>query len=191
MNLGHVADITGKVVGFITLNGFADTVLADYFWARAVILTSPTVATIGMSVTIPIAILTDYALKGVSATWISIFGALLVVIGFILVNLAQDFVDKQVERLGSYCFPAPAATGNNDEEDDRESSSSFSPPSLTASSSSGHPQPSPPSSDFQYLSTHNNNSSNTIHYAVISNPLIKEDEKSKRTKEFDKIIPVT
>jgi hypothetical protein len=103
MHLGHVNDISGKVVGFITLNGFADTVLADYFWARAVILTSPTVATIGMSVTIPIAILTDYIIKGASTTWISILGALLVVIGFGLVNLAQEYVDSYVTKFRNSC----------------------------------------------------------------------------------------
>jgi drug/metabolite transporter (DMT)-like permease len=94
MKIGHVNDITGEVVGFIILNGFSDTVLADYFWARAVILTSPTIATIGMSITIPIALLTDYFIKGVSATWISGLGASLVVIGFVLVNLTPSSVQN-------------------------------------------------------------------------------------------------
>jgi solute carrier family 35 protein F5 len=94
MKIGHVNEITGEVVGFITLNGFSDTVLADYFWARAVILTSPTIATIGMSITIPIALLTDYFIKGVSATWISGLGASLVVIGFVLVNLTPSSVQS-------------------------------------------------------------------------------------------------
>lgn len=35
----------------VCLNSLGDAVLADYFWARAVILTSPTVATIGITQT--------------------------------------------------------------------------------------------------------------------------------------------
>ncbi len=98
MRWGNVQDISGEVVGFISLNGFADTVLADYFWARAVVLTSPTVATIGMSITIPIAILTDYVIKGVQATWVSVLGAMCVVAGFILVNLAPEAVDRHLSQ---------------------------------------------------------------------------------------------
>lgn len=98
MRWGNVQDISGEVVGFISLNGFADTVLADYFWARAVVLTSPTVATIGMSITIPIAILTDYIIKGVQATWVSVLGAMCVVAGFVLVNLAPEAVDRHLSQ---------------------------------------------------------------------------------------------
>jgi hypothetical protein len=37
-----------------------DNVVADYLWARAVILTSPTVATVGLSLTIPLAFISDF-----------------------------------------------------------------------------------------------------------------------------------
>lgn len=87
-----MAGITGTAVGFVCANGMADTVIADYFWARAVLLTSPTVATIGMSVTIPIALVTDYLVYGISPQGVSIFGALLVVVGFVLVNVTNEQV---------------------------------------------------------------------------------------------------
>jgi hypothetical protein len=163
MHLGHVNDITGEVVGFITLNGFADTVLADYFWARAVILTSPTVATIGMSVTIPIAILTDYIIKGVSATWISILGALLVVIGFILVNLAQDYVDSYVTKIRNRCCPVEAGDGNETNTESRNHASSLYHVEDPGRSNSGE---------------------------VVGNPLRFNDEKFKM-KHFEKITPVS
>jgi solute carrier family 35 protein F5 len=87
-----ITGISGKAVGFVCANGIADTVIADYFWARAVLLTSPTVATIGMSITIPIALITDYFVDGISPHGISVFGALLVVVGFVLVNLTNSQV---------------------------------------------------------------------------------------------------
>jgi solute carrier family 35 protein F5 len=46
------------VFGFVMLNALFDDVIADYLWARSVLLTSPTVATVGLSMTIPMAILT-------------------------------------------------------------------------------------------------------------------------------------
>lgn len=47
------------ILGFIVLNGLCDNVLSDYLWARAIVLTSPTVATVGLSLTIPLAFLSD------------------------------------------------------------------------------------------------------------------------------------
>ena len=41
------------------MNGLCNSVLSDYLWARSVVLTSPTVATIGMSITIPLAMISD------------------------------------------------------------------------------------------------------------------------------------
>jgi solute carrier family 35, member F5 len=103
LNAGGVAEVTAKIVGFVCANGFADTVLADYFWARAVVLTSPTVATIGMSITIPIAILTDYFIDGIQATGLACFGAVLVVIGFVLVNMTNEHVEWMIQKVRHVC----------------------------------------------------------------------------------------
>jgi len=54
-----VAGFSWKAFGLVVLNGLADNVLSDYFWARAVVLTSPTVATVGLSLTVPLAFITD------------------------------------------------------------------------------------------------------------------------------------
>jgi hypothetical protein len=72
------------------LSSLFDDVIADYIWARAVLLTSPTTATVGLSLTIPLAIVTDLfsgMANGSKVTWISILGGLCVLIGFILVNV--------------------------------------------------------------------------------------------------------
>lgn len=124
--MDHVQDLTGEVIGFVALNGFADTVLADYFWARAVVLTSPTIATIGMSVTIPIAILTDYFIKDAEATWISIFGALLVVVGFVLVNLTPEYVEGYYYRVKNYFYPGQNNNNRNPSQTKKESSVDYS-----------------------------------------------------------------
>jgi drug/metabolite transporter (DMT)-like permease len=165
LSLGHVDEITGKVVGFISLNGFADTVLADYFWARAVVLTSPTVATIGMSITIPIAILSDFLLKGNRATWVSILGALFVVSGFVLVNLTpetlSEYYQKTKRALDCCSFFSSSASSSS------LSSSSYTPVSDTA--------PAPATTRQQFSRNPMMNDEKTIRFDKI----IREEEEEE------------
>ena len=45
--------------GFLFLNAWVGTNLSDVLWARSVVMTSPLVATIGLSLTIPVAMASD------------------------------------------------------------------------------------------------------------------------------------
>lgn len=115
MKWGSMDGLTGEAFGFITLNGFADTVVADYFWARAVLLTSPTVATIGMSITIPLALITDLLVNQIVPTYTSILGSLTVIVGFIMVNLDKEqqyYIYDKFRYLGFMCCTSyrPAET---------------------------------------------------------------------------------
>ena len=49
------ANLNWTVFGFAVGKGLFDNVLSDYLWARAVLLTSPTVASVGLSMQIPMA----------------------------------------------------------------------------------------------------------------------------------------
>lgn len=72
----------------IVLNGMLDNVISDYLWARAVILTSPTVATVGVGLTIPMAFVSDFFILKKNINDVnSLLGALAVLLGFFLVNL--------------------------------------------------------------------------------------------------------
>jgi solute carrier family 35 protein F5 len=82
--------LTWVVFGFLVAKGTLDNVLSDYLWARAVVLTSATVATVGLGLTIPLAFVSDWIMghdNVVSAQ--SIVGALAVLAGFILVNVGE------------------------------------------------------------------------------------------------------
>ena len=52
--------ITRSIFLFLLLRGLLDTILPDYLWARAVIITSAPVASVGVGLTIPMAFVADW-----------------------------------------------------------------------------------------------------------------------------------
>lgn len=83
---------------WIVMNGILDNVISDYLWARAVILTSATVATVGVGLTIPMAFIADFfILKKNINDFNSLLGALAVLIGFLLVNVSTQDVPTTTE----------------------------------------------------------------------------------------------
>jgi len=87
LDLGDVRQLSWTAFGFILLSGFFDNVIADYLWARSVLLTSPTVATVGLTLTIPMAILIDSITKASDVSTFLLIGAASVFIGFLVVNM--------------------------------------------------------------------------------------------------------
>jgi solute carrier family 35 protein F5 len=79
------ADVLPKLL----LNAFVGTGLSDFIWATSVVLTSPVVATVSLSGTVPLAMLADVVFKDKTFDAPFAFGSALVVLGFILVNIAS------------------------------------------------------------------------------------------------------
>lgn len=86
---GELQGLGLGLIGWICLKSLGNNVLADYFWARAVVLTSPTVVAVGLSITVPLAFLSDFVLHQAVPDMLNTAGALLVIVGFIMVNLAS------------------------------------------------------------------------------------------------------
>lgn len=84
--------ISWFVLFCLIVKGLFDNVLSDYLWARGIILTSATVATVGLGLTIPLALLSDLFIMNRSDVWTfeSVFGAMLVLFGFIFVNIGEE-----------------------------------------------------------------------------------------------------
>lgn len=98
---GNHSDLTWFVFGFLVVKGLFDNVLSDYLWARSVVLTSATVATVGLGLTIPLAFLSDvlWMAKGENIVSISsILGAFLVLAGFIFVNIGAEDANEEFEK---------------------------------------------------------------------------------------------
>ncbi|CAG86670.2 DEHA2D01606p [Debaryomyces hansenii CBS767] len=73
------------------------TFISDFCWCKAVLLTSPLTVTVGLSMTIPLAMVGDWILKGFSVNWWYLFGAFIVTVGFLVINKDEkdDFVTNR------------------------------------------------------------------------------------------------
>lgn len=75
----------GKVWGVILFNCFI-SFLADFLWARAMLLTSPLTVTVGLCLTIPVAMVFDILFKFKLNSPIYFLGAILVCLSFYFIN---------------------------------------------------------------------------------------------------------
>ncbi|RLN13688.1 hypothetical protein C2845_PM09G21820 [Panicum miliaceum] len=78
--------LTWEQVGLIVGKGLLDNVLSDYLWAKAVLLTTTTVATAGLTIQVPIAAIVD-TLTGHAPHLLSYVGAAAVLLGFAGINI--------------------------------------------------------------------------------------------------------
>lgn len=86
------------VVLLLVGNAFI-TFVSDFCWCKAVLLTSPLTVTVGLSLTIPLAMVGDWIIKGFTVHWGYVFGAAIVTIGFFVINKdeQEDFVSDTDE----------------------------------------------------------------------------------------------
>ncbi|CAI5727537.1 hypothetical protein KXD40_005623 [Peronospora effusa] len=99
-SIESLSDLSLEIVLLIGVKGLFDNVLSDYLWARAVLLTSPTVATVGLSLTVPMAIVADFWCHNMLPTNVTLVASALVIFGFILINVGtkQNLQESYLER---------------------------------------------------------------------------------------------
>ncbi|KAK6459658.1 uncharacterized protein RJT20DRAFT_124993 [Scheffersomyces xylosifermentans] len=85
-----------QILWILLINAFV-TFVSDFCWCKAVLLTSPLTVTVGLSMTIPLAMVGDWLLKGFSVNVWYVFGAAIVTIGFLIINKDEedDFVREE------------------------------------------------------------------------------------------------
>ncbi|KAJ1833593.1 hypothetical protein LPJ63_002637 [Coemansia sp. RSA 2711] len=78
---------SGSMWAMILVNAFVGTFLSDYLWLLSMLMTSPLVVTLGLSLTIPLSMAGDIIFKGLAVSLPYYVGAALVLAGFIGANL--------------------------------------------------------------------------------------------------------
>ncbi|XVE72779.1 hypothetical protein DITRI_Ditri11bG0065900 [Diplodiscus trichospermus] len=95
-NLESFHTLSWKQFGLIMGKGLLDNVLSDYLWAKAVILTTTTVATAGLTIQVPLAAVVD-TLIGNAPHLMDYLGAAAVMIGFAGINVPSDVFGRSKE----------------------------------------------------------------------------------------------
>lgn len=85
--------LTWKQFGLIVGKGLLDNVLSDYLWAKAVLLTTTTVASAGLSIQVPLAAIVD-SITGNAPAPMDYIGAVAVMVGFAGINIPSDIFLK-------------------------------------------------------------------------------------------------
>eukprot|EP01134_Creolimax_fragrantissima_P006987 CFRG6987T1 len=96
---------SSTTLAFITVNALIGTVLSDYLWIYSTLLTSPLVATLGLSLTIPTAVMVDYLWGNVDIDSGFMLGMFLVLGAFVGINLASylPLLEKLYEWMRGCC----------------------------------------------------------------------------------------
>ncbi|KAI3854589.1 hypothetical protein MKX03_005185 [Papaver bracteatum] len=87
--------------GLIVCKGLMDNVLGDYLWAKAVLLTTATVATAGLTIQVPMAAGID-AIRGRAPNLMDYLGALVIMAGFAGINIRESENENGVPIDESY-----------------------------------------------------------------------------------------
>jgi solute carrier family 35 protein F5 len=77
---------SGRVWLAVGVNALMGTFVAQYVWSLAVLRTSPVMVTLGLALSIPLALLGDMLLKGMPLSIEYVAGAALVVLGFLCIH---------------------------------------------------------------------------------------------------------
>ncbi|XP_047308411.1 thiamine-repressible mitochondrial transport protein THI74-like [Impatiens glandulifera] len=94
---------TAKVEGLLFANCFVNSFVCDYFWALGVVWTTPLVAALGVSLTIPLAMVADMVIHGQRYSAVYIVGATLVFMGFVMASFS-DWLWQKLKLYPRLCF---------------------------------------------------------------------------------------
>ncbi|KAD3640595.1 hypothetical protein R6Q59_003325 [Mikania micrantha] len=97
-NIASFHAITLKQLGLIVGKGLLDNVLSDYLWAKAVLLTTTTVATAGLTIQVPLAAIVDTVI-GNAPSFMDYIGAAAVMVGFAGINVPSETCSTPKEAI--------------------------------------------------------------------------------------------
>lgn len=103
-----------KQLSLIVGKGLLDNVLSDYLWAKAVLLTTPTATTAGLSIQIPLAAIVD-TLRGHPPHLLNYLGAASIMVGFVGINIPSEWWGSRVPHQEQDAGSIAMVDSNNDQ----------------------------------------------------------------------------
>lgn len=101
-----------KVVVIIFVNCLI-TFVSDFCWAKAMLLTSPLTVTVGLSITIPLAMFGDVIFKHKTMSALYLFGATLILGSFFIINKSSEEEHFENSITASNYEPVEVPAANN------------------------------------------------------------------------------
>jgi solute carrier family 35 protein F5 len=85
------------VLGFLLLNGLIGTVLSDWLWLQSMLLTTPLVSTLGLSLTIPFALVFDLVMTHKTFHSPTLAARCITLAGFVTTTLSENKTKDEVD----------------------------------------------------------------------------------------------
>lgn len=92
---------SSKILTIVLVNS-ASSLVSDFCWAYAMLLTSPLVVSVGLSLTIPLSLVGQMVLESQYASWLYWVGAGVMVVSFLFVNHEERGEGGEGEGKGGY-----------------------------------------------------------------------------------------
>lgn len=88
---------TPKLAGILFANALIGTVLSDFLWAKSVVLTTPMIGTLALSLSVPLSVIADILFRGDHFSLPYLIGVTMVFSGFIVVNWEEIRERRQTD----------------------------------------------------------------------------------------------
>jgi solute carrier family 35, member F5 len=74
----------------LSANAFLGTVVADYCWARSVVLLGPLITTLGLTLTFPLSLAIDVYHNGKKFTLLYFVGSACIIVAFAVITIRKE-----------------------------------------------------------------------------------------------------
>ena len=107
---------TTRTIWLVVAANASITFVSDYLWVLAMLMTSPLVVTVGISMSIPLALLGDHLLYAHSGNFLFFLGAVFVFASFIAINLSFDSEQGALDATDSLSEARPRLAEEPDDD---------------------------------------------------------------------------
>ncbi|KYQ99968.1 hypothetical protein DLAC_03557 [Tieghemostelium lacteum] len=93
-----------RVFLYLLFNGIFGSFISDLLDSYSVVMTSPVINSVGLSLSIPFAMISDFVLNKEGFSLMYIAGSIMVIFGFILSNLAHQTFEAKLKHIESKLY---------------------------------------------------------------------------------------